>query len=179
MGANFGFLPSLLNNKCPTGLWLLMTLWCKSCQEIWEIVRLIWLFPAYLLVLRFIFHLMDWNHRLRAGPLQRICHWSSLLNFEARFGGMVLKFRKEDHALFISCAHAILPQISRRVGHKISLRGLAGSDAWTDPLNYRANLRRNGGPYRAKCTGQDHVHMFLSIPPKLALSNVMQGPVAL
>jgi len=35
----------------------------------------------------------------------------------------------EDHALFISYAHAILPQISRRVGHKISLQGFAGSDA--------------------------------------------------
>jgi hypothetical protein len=31
--------------------------------------------------------------------------------------------------LFISCAHAILPQISRRVGHKISLQGFAGSKA--------------------------------------------------
>ena len=96
---------------------------------------------------------MDLNHRLSAGSLQRICHWSSLLNFETLFGGMVSKFRREDHALFISCAHAILPQISRRVGHKISLQGFAGSDAWTDPWNYHANLRRNGGPYRARCAG--------------------------
>ena len=36
------------------------------------------------------------------------------------------------------------------------------------------NLRRNGGLYRARCKGQDHVHMFFSIPSKLALSNVMQ-----
>ena len=55
--------------------------------------------------------------------------------------------------IFISCAHAILPQISRRVGHKISLQGFAGSDAWTDSLDYRTNLRRNGGPYRARCAG--------------------------
>ena len=69
---------------------------------------------------------MDWNHRLRAGPLQRICHWSSLLNFETHFGGMVLKFRREDHLLFINCAHAILPQISRRVGQQYRYKVLPG-----------------------------------------------------
>ena len=58
-----------------------------------------------------------------------------------------------DHALFISCAYAILPQISRRVDHKILLQGFAGSGAWTDLWNYCANLRRNGGPYRARCAG--------------------------
>ena len=58
-----------------------------------------------------------------------------------------------DHALFISCAYAILPKISRRVDHKILLQGFAGSDAWTDPGNYHANLRRNGGLYCAGCAG--------------------------
>ena len=86
---------------------------------------------------------MDWNHRLRASPLQRICHWSSLLNFETRFRSTGLKFRRENYALFISCAHTILPKISHRVGHKISLQGFAGSDAWTDLWNYRA---RCAGP---------------------------------
>jgi hypothetical protein len=42
---------------------------------------------------------------------------------------MVSKFRREDHVLFHIRAHAILPQVLRRVGHKISLQGFAGSDA--------------------------------------------------
>ena len=53
---------------------------------------------------------------------------------------MVSKFRREDHALFEIRSHAILPQVSRRVGHKISLKGFARADAGAYPRDYHANL---------------------------------------
>lgn len=36
---------------------------------------------------------------------------------------------REDYALFSICAHAILPQVPRRVGHKIPLSIFVGPNA--------------------------------------------------
>jgi len=87
---------------------------------------------------------------------------------------MVSKFRREDHALFES-AHT-------RFYHRFHV-------VWATKYRYKVLQ----GPMRERireiimqtCAemgvhivkgvlGRDHVHMFLSIPPKLSLSNVMQ-----
>ena len=62
---------------------------------------------------------------------------------------MVSKFRRRDHALLVIRAHAILPQVPRRLGYEISLQGFAWYNAGTDPRNHHPDLRRNGRPYCA------------------------------
>lgn len=86
---------------------------------------------------------------------------------------MAPKFRREHHALFISCAHSVLPQISCRVGHKILVKGSVGSDLGADTWDCHANLCRNWRPYRETRTGPRPCAYVLSIPPKLSLSNVI------
>lgn len=66
---------------------------------------------------------------------------------------MVSKFRREDHALFVIRAHAILSQVPRRVGNKIPLQGFAGFDAGPHPRDYHPDVQRTGRPYRQRGLG--------------------------
>lgn len=101
---------------------------------------------------------------------------------------MVSKFRREDHALFLSCAHAILPQIPA------DRQGIARQYPERDVVwvtKYRYNVLQGSMRERIReiirqtcdelgvhivrgVLARDHVHMFLSIPPKLSLFDVMQ-----
>ena len=75
---------------------------------------------------------------------------------------MVSKFRRDYHALLVIRAHAILPQVPRRMGHEIPLQGIAGPHERTDPRDYPPNLQRNGRAYRARCSGpRPYPHVFV------------------
>ena len=56
--------------------------------------------------------------------------------------------REEDHALLVIRAHAILSQIPRRVGDKVSIQGFVRRHARADPANHHPDLRGTGCPYR-------------------------------
>ena len=87
---------------------------------------------------------------------------------------MVSNFRREDHALFQIRSYAILPLVSRRWVTKYRYKVLQG------PMRERIRdiimqtCQEMGVHIVKGVLGRDHVHMFLSIPPKLSLSDVMQ-----
>ena len=81
---------------------------------------------------------------------------------------------EEDPALLVIRAHAILSQIPRRVVDQVSVQGLQG------PMRERIReiiiqtCEELGVHIVKGVLARDHIHMFLSIPPKLSLSVVMQ-----
>ena len=93
---------------------------------------------------------------------------------------MVSKFRREDHALFQVRAHAILPQVPRRVGHKISLQGFAGPYAGPHPRDDHANMQRTGRTHRERCVGKGpcpHVLVDTAETVAVGCHAAHQGPV--
>ena len=82
---------------------------------------------------------------------------------------MVSKFRREDHALFVIRAHAILSQIPRRVGNKIPLQGFARFDASPHSRDYHPDVQRIGRPYRQRGLGA-RPYPYVPVDPTEALA---------
>ena len=61
---------------------------------------------------------------------------------------MVSKPRGENHVPLILWLDAILPQVSRRMGHEIPLQGSSRFDAGPYPLDYLPEVQSNGRLHR-------------------------------
>jgi putative transposase len=88
---------------------------------------------------------------------------------------MASNFRREDHALFVIRAHAIYHRRFHVVWvTKYRYAVLQGPMRERIRQIFRQTCEEMGVHILRGVLARDHVHMFLSIPPKLSLSDVMQ-----
>ena len=70
--------------------------------------------------------------------------------------------------------HGFSPSVSHRLDHEVSLQGAGRRVAGADTNDYPAGVQRTGRPDVSGVLSREHVHMFVEIPPHIAVSDFVR-----
>src|ERR1700730_7479210 len=71
-------------------------------------------------------------------------------------------------------SHDFSPSVSHRLDHEVSLQGAGRRVAGADTNDYPAGLQRLGVQIVSGVLSREHVHMFVEIPPHIAVSDFVR-----
>src|SRR6266550_3519894 len=83
-------------------------------------------------------------------------------------------FKESVYELHKRESHGFSPSVSHRLDHEVSLQGAGRRVAGADTNDYPAAVQRTWRPDRLRVLSREHVHMFVEIPPHIAVSDFVR-----
>ena len=121
----------------------------------------------------FIVSSLDLNPRLQTGRgFSRFVH-RLILKMDVPRGGNA-HFKESVYELHKRESHGFSPSVSHRLDHEVSLQGAGRRVAGADTNDYPAGVQRTGRPVVSGVLSREHVHMFVEIPPHIAVSDFVR-----
>src|SRR4029453_16203822 len=83
-------------------------------------------------------------------------------------------FRETAYELQQRTSHRFSPPLPYRVDNEVQLQGSGRSLAGADSDDHQASMRGIGRADRIRVLSREHIHMFVEIPPHIAVSDFVR-----